>query len=211
MRTLRPYQQAALDATLEQLKSFNSTITVLPTGLGKTVYASKLITGWERGNCLFLAHTRELINQAADKLAVELGFRPAVEMNVQGAELETLYQGGLVVVLSAFGLAGYAGLWLAPAAAPLAWALLLGLANSAFPLALTMIGLRARSGAGVVRLSAFAQSTGYLLSIPGPLLVGALYQHTGGWTAPLALIAAGAMGAPQQLPETLGVKVIANQ
>jgi hypothetical protein len=28
---------------------------------------------------------------------------------------------------------------------------------------------------------------------------------------PLALIAAGAMGAPQQLPETLGVKVIANQ
>ena len=99
-------------------------------------------------------------------------------------------QGGLVVVLSAFGLAGYAGLWLAPAAAPLAWALLLGLANSAFPLALTMIGLRARSGAGVVRLSAFAQSTGYLLSIPGPLLVGALYQHTGGWTAPLALMAA---------------------
>jgi CP family cyanate transporter-like MFS transporter len=42
----------------------------------------------------------------------------------------------------------------------------------------------------VVKLSAFAQSTGYLLSIPGPLLVGVLYQHSGGWGAPLALMAA---------------------
>ncbi|MEU6176142.1 MFS transporter [Streptantibioticus parmotrematis] len=100
------------------------------------------------------------------------------------------HQGGLVVVLGAFGLAGYAGLWLAPAALPLLWAVLLGVANSSFPLALTMIGMRSRSGHGVVRLSAFAQSTGYLLSIPGPILVGALYQHTGGWRLPIALMAA---------------------
>ncbi|MGO4754101.1 MFS transporter, partial [Streptomyces sp. 2MCAF27] len=26
-------------------------------------------------------------------------------------------------------------------------------------------------------------------SIPGPLLVGALYQHTGGWDLPIALMA----------------------
>lgn len=52
-----------------------------------------------------------------------------------------------------------------------------------------MIGMRARSGAGVVRLSAFAQSTGYLISIPGPLLVGVLYQHSGGWGLPIALMA----------------------
>ncbi|MEV5507334.1 MFS transporter [Streptomyces orinoci] len=100
------------------------------------------------------------------------------------------HQGPLAVALAAFGLAGYAGLWLAPAAGAWAWALLLGVANSSFPLALTMIGMRARTGAGVARLSAFAQSVGYLLSIPGPLLVGGLYQRTGGWGAPIALLAA---------------------
>ncbi|MEU5285704.1 MFS transporter [Streptomyces sp. CA-278952] len=98
-------------------------------------------------------------------------------------------QGPIVVVLGLCGLIGYGGLYLAPAAGAWAWALLLGVANCAFPLALTMIGLRARSGAGVVRLSAFAQSTGYLLSIPGPLLVGVLYQHSGGWGLPIALMA----------------------
>ena len=99
-------------------------------------------------------------------------------------------QGGPAVAVAAFGLAGYAGLWLAPAALPLLWAVLLGMANCAFPLALTMIGMRSRSGPGVVRLSAFAQCTGYLLSVPGPILVGALYQYTGGWGAPIALAAA---------------------
>lgn len=99
-------------------------------------------------------------------------------------------QGPLVALLGAFGLVGYAGLWSAPAAAPWAWALLLGVANCSFPLALTMIGMRSRTGAGVVRLSAFAQSTGYLISIPGPILVGTLYQHSGGWGLPIAFMAA---------------------
>ncbi|MEU5097556.1 CynX/NimT family MFS transporter [Streptomyces sp. NPDC020996] len=98
-------------------------------------------------------------------------------------------QGPIVLVLSACGLAGYAGLYLAPAAGAWAWALLLGVANCAFPLALTMVGMRARTGAGVAQLSAFAQSTGYLISIPGPLLVGVLYQSSGGWGVPLALMA----------------------
>ncbi|NEE20790.1 MFS transporter, partial [Streptomyces sp. SID7499] len=29
----------------------------------------------------------------------------------------------------------------------------------------------------------------YLISIPGPLLVGVLYQHSGGWGLPIALMA----------------------
>ncbi|MFI0778474.1 CynX/NimT family MFS transporter [Streptomyces sp. NPDC021212] len=98
-------------------------------------------------------------------------------------------QGVLAVALGVCGLIGYAGLWLAPVGGAWVWALLLGVANCAFPLALTMISMRARTSAGVVRLSAFAQSTGYLLSIPGPLLVGMLYQHSGGWGPPLALMA----------------------
>lgn len=98
-------------------------------------------------------------------------------------------QGPVVVVLGLCGLAGYAGLYLAPEAGAWAWALLLGVANCAFPLALTMVGMRAKSSVGVAKLSAFAQSTGYLISIPGPLLVGVLYQHSGGWGLPIALMA----------------------
>ncbi|MEU3246189.1 CynX/NimT family MFS transporter [Streptomyces sp. NPDC006875] len=100
------------------------------------------------------------------------------------------HQGPIVVALGACGLAGYAGLYAAPAGGAWLWALLLGVSNCAFPLALTMVGMRARTGAGVAQLSAFAQSTGYLLSIPGPLLVGVLYQHSGGWGLPIALMAA---------------------
>ncbi|MET9764077.1 CynX/NimT family MFS transporter [Streptomyces sp. NPDC006372] len=100
------------------------------------------------------------------------------------------HQGPIVLALGVCGLAGYAGLYLAPAAGAWAWALLLGIANCAFPLALTMVGMRARSGPGVAQLSAFAQSTGYLISIPGPLLVGVLYQHSGGWGLPIALMSA---------------------
>ncbi|MEW2415793.1 MFS transporter [Streptomyces sp. NPDC046866] len=98
------------------------------------------------------------------------------------------HQGAIAAGLGAFGLVGYSGLHFAPAAGAWAWALLLGLSNCAFPLAITMIGLRARTPGGVVRLSAFAQSTGYLVSIPGPLLIGALYQHSGGWDLPLTLM-----------------------
>ncbi|WP_371659016.1 CynX/NimT family MFS transporter [Streptomyces sp. NBC_00280] len=98
-------------------------------------------------------------------------------------------QGPIAVVLGVCGLLGYAGLYIAPAGGAWVWAVLLGIANCSFPLALTMVGMRARTGAGVAQLSAFAQSTGYLISIPGPLVVGVLYQHSGGWGLPLALMA----------------------
>ncbi|MBX7549080.1 CynX/NimT family MFS transporter [Streptomyces sp. NPDC004232] len=107
------------------------------------------------------------------------------------------HQGPIVLVLGVCGLAGYAGLYLAPAGGAWAWAVLLGISNCAFPLALTMVGMRARSGAGVAQLSAFAQSTGYLISIPGPLLVGVLYQQSGGWGLPIALMAG--LMVPQML------------
>ncbi|MFE0461731.1 CynX/NimT family MFS transporter [Kitasatospora sp. NPDC058965] len=95
-----------------------------------------------------------------------------------------------VVVLAGCGIAGYLGLMLAPAGGAWLWALLVGLSNCAFPLVLTMIGLRARTSGGVAQLSAFVQGVGYLLSIPGPILVGSLYQSTGGWLLPLAFMAA---------------------
>ncbi|WP_035794394.1 CynX/NimT family MFS transporter [Kitasatospora mediocidica] len=99
-------------------------------------------------------------------------------------------QRAFVVVLAAFGIAGYTGLALAPAGGAWLWAVLVGLSNCAFPLTLTMIGLRARTSGGVAQLSAFAQGLGYLFSIPGPILIGLLYQGTGGWYLPLGFLAA---------------------
>ncbi|MEU9129779.1 MFS transporter [Kitasatospora sp. NPDC048540] len=94
-----------------------------------------------------------------------------------------------VVVLALCGIAGYTGLALAAGTASWLWACLVGLSMCAFPLALTMIGLRARTPGGVGQLSAFAQSVGYLISIPGPILIGSLYQWTGGWYLPLGFLA----------------------
>ncbi|MFJ2510833.1 CynX/NimT family MFS transporter [Streptomyces griseoviridis] len=98
------------------------------------------------------------------------------------------HQSGLAVAIGACGFAGFGGLWFDPAAAPWLWAVLLGIANCSFPLALTMIGMRGRDSTTVARLSGFVQSIGYALSIPGPLVVGVLYDHADGWRLPLTFV-----------------------
>jgi CP family cyanate transporter-like MFS transporter len=96
-------------------------------------------------------------------------------------------QSGLAAALAVAGIAGWAGMWWSPTAAPWLWAVLLGTSNAAFPLVLTMIALRGRTPAVVVKLSAFAQGVGYLIAIPGPILIGFLHDHSGGWRVPLTL------------------------
>lgn len=59
-----------------------------------------MINEWEQGNTLFLAHTQELITQSAEKLGDELGYKPIVEMNIQGGDPSGFWQGGLCVVAS---------------------------------------------------------------------------------------------------------------
>jgi superfamily II DNA or RNA helicase len=97
-RILRPYQVDALAGVRETLKTYASCVCVLPTGMGKTTVAATLMNEWEGGNCLFLAHTRELVDQAANRLAGELGYRPTVEMGIRGGDEGLFYQGGMVVV-----------------------------------------------------------------------------------------------------------------
>ncbi|WP_254549951.1 CynX/NimT family MFS transporter [Catellatospora tritici] len=100
---------------------------------------------------------------------------------------------GLVLLMSTAMIASYVGLALAPHTGALAWVALLAIGQSAFPLALAMIGMRARTPQGVVALSAFAQSTGYLIAALGPLVVGVLYELTGGWTLPLGFLVGAAV------------------
>lgn len=91
----------------------------------------------------------------------------------------------LMVALAACYPAGYLGLILAPVAGAWLWAVLIGTACSVFPVVLTLIGLRARTGTGTTALSGFTQSVGYAVSAVGPLGMGVAYDLTGGWTVPL--------------------------
>ncbi|MGA5307366.1 MFS transporter [Micromonospora taraxaci] len=94
----------------------------------------------------------------------------------------------LVLGLTTASALAYLGLALAPHGAALLWVALLAVGQGAFPMILTAIGLRARTAEGTVALSAFAQSTGYVIAALGPLLVGILYEATGGWTAPIGFL-----------------------
>ncbi|TYB37826.1 MFS transporter [Micromonospora sp. AP08] len=115
-----------------------------------------------------------------------LGVPVALMMPTLAGRLPTLRP--LVLSLTAFSTAAYVGLALAPRGLAPLWVLLLALGQGAFPLILTTIGLRARTAEGTVALSAFAQSTGYVIAALGPLLVGILYEATGGWTAPIGFL-----------------------
>jgi CP family cyanate transporter-like MFS transporter len=182
----RPAVPAAHDAPPGPSLSRNPTAWALTVYFGLQATAAYVIIGWlpqlyrDAG---LPAGTAGLLFAVTSLLGVPLSFVLAA---VAG---RVRHQGGIVAVLGAFALAGYAGLWGAPASTAWLSAVLLGVANGSFPLALTMIGLRGRDSATVVQLSAFTQSRGYLLSMPGPLVVAALYDHTGTWRAPLVFLA----------------------
>ncbi len=87
-------------------------------------------------------------------------------------------------------LVGFAGLLWAPMSAPLVWIVAVGLGPSTFPMALTLINLRTRTGAGSAALSGFTQGLGYSVACIGPLMFGVLHDTTGGWAWPFALLLA---------------------
>lgn len=114
-----------------------------------------------------------------------------VSLAVPGLAARRPDQRAWVVLVAVPNALGVVGLLVAPSGAPWVWTLLLGLGTGAsFPLALTVILLRSRDAAQTARLSAAAQSVGYLLAAVGPLAVGILHDAVGGWRAPLALLLA---------------------
>jgi CP family cyanate transporter-like MFS transporter len=94
----------------------------------------------------------------------------------------------LILGLTALAGVAYVGLAVAPHGLAVLWVTLLGIGQTVFPVSLVAIGLRSRTTEGTVALSAFAQSVGYLFASLGPLLVGILYEATGGWTAPIGVL-----------------------
>ncbi len=94
----------------------------------------------------------------------------------------------LILVLGGAYLVAYIGLATAPVGGAWVWMVLSGIGSGMFPLALTLIGLRARTAATTGALSAFVQAIGYIVAGTGPLLFGVLHGATGGWALPLATL-----------------------
>lgn len=95
----------------------------------------------------------------------------------------------LVAVATVCGVTGIAGLLVAPGWMPFLWVGFLGCAPMAFHLSLTLIGKRTRDHRGALEVSGFVNTMGYLFAAAAPVLVGFVFEITGGWT--LALIGIG--------------------
>jgi CP family cyanate transporter-like MFS transporter len=121
-------------------------------------------------------------------LAAVVGAGAPIGLAVPWLAARRTDQRALVLVLAAAMLVAYAGLAVAPHGLALLWTALLAFGQGSFPLALALLGLRARTTAGTAALSGFAQSTGYLIAIAGPLSVGLLYHLTGGFVVPLVAL-----------------------
>lgn len=75
-KTLRPYQQKAIDAINNALiRGVKSQLLVLPTGTGKTWVGAKAIAG--KGRTCWCVHTEELAEQGGIALLLELEIMPA--------------------------------------------------------------------------------------------------------------------------------------
>ena len=116
--------------------------------------------------------------------------------------LGLLVAGGWAVMLG--------GLLLWPAAW-VVWTVVGGVAQGAgISLAFTLLVLRSHDPEVARDLSGMTQLVGYTLGAAGPVVVGVLYESTGGWTAPLLLLLAvtamtGAAGVAAGRDRTIGV------
>ncbi|AVJ27741.1 MFS transporter [Achromobacter spanius] len=86
-------------------------------------------------------------------------------------------------------LAGVVGLMVAPPSSAIGWALLLGFGQGGgVALASFLFVAKAGSADAATRISAMAQTVGYLIAVTGPLAIGYLYQRTGDWSVPTVLL-----------------------
>ena len=96
----------------------------------------------------------------------------------------------MIVVAAACGVAGWFGMLVAPAAAPILWAVLIGLVPITFPLALLLVNTRTRSHRVTVSVSAFVQGLGYVVAGVFSFGMGLIHDASGDWTIPTILLIA---------------------
>jgi len=130
----------------------------------------------------FSAHTAGLLLGVITGVSIPLSFV------IPALVVRSTNQSMLICAVMACYPIGYLGLAVAPHSGALAWAVLVGVGTTTFPLILTLIGLRAHTSAGTAALSGFTQSTGYLIAGIGPFAVGLLHDESGGWTVPLVVL-----------------------
>jgi len=126
--------------------------------------------------------------QAGLLVAFLMGLSIPVSVGVPTLAARLRSQSPMVAGMVACYVVAYTGMLLSPRTGAYLWAFLVGIGSGAFPLALTMIGLRTRTADATSSLSAFMQSVGYLLSGGGPFLVGVLHGRSGEWSGPFALL-----------------------
>ena len=94
-----------------------------------------------------------------------------------------------IAVSTAFMGAGILGVLIAPTAAPYLWAVLFGIGTGAcLAMGLSLFVLRTSQVEDTARLSAMAQSIGYLICAAGPLLFGLVHDLTNTWSVPLVML-----------------------
>ncbi|MBR8652067.1 MFS transporter [Achromobacter sp. Marseille-Q0513] len=95
-----------------------------------------------------------------------------------------------IAVTISMCLAGTLGLLYAPAGSALFWAMLLGFGQGgSLSLGAFLFIAKSASIDTATRISAMAQTVGYLIAMAGPLSVGYLYQKTGDWNVPVLMLA----------------------
>jgi MFS transporter, CP family, cyanate transporter len=98
-------------------------------------------------------------------------------------------QRSLVMASVAVVAGGIAGLAVSPGTGAIAWTVLAGISQAAnLGLAFLFFGLRSHNQAQAAQLSSMAQSVGYGMAATGPVIMGALHEASGSWTAPLMFL-----------------------
>ena len=108
---MRPYQDEAVVCILDEFTRVDNTLAVMATGCGKTVTFAELIRHMFPRRVLVLAHRKELIFQAEEKIKRITGFSTGVEMgDFRLMETGNLFGNSHVVISSIQSqIAGYDG------------------------------------------------------------------------------------------------------
>jgi superfamily II DNA or RNA helicase len=96
----RPYQIAMHNAVDDAWESASSTLVVSPTGTGKTILAAMRAQAAFPRRTMFLAHRKELVDQAADKIRRMAGLSCEIEMGDRKANENGLFAKARVIVSS---------------------------------------------------------------------------------------------------------------